>query len=107
MASRIILNAFEMTCVSHQAAGTWRHPDSQAWKYKDLDYWVDLAKLLERGYFDSVFLTLADTPLALGVALFAFGAAQLIVRGDNDTFGTCLQGTFSNPLDHGFAVNVG
>lgn len=56
MASRIILNAFEMTCVSHQAAGTWRHPDSQAWKYKDLDYWVDLAKLLERGYFDSVFI---------------------------------------------------
>ena len=56
MASRIILNAFEMTCVSHQAAGTWRHPDSQAWKYKDLDYWIDLAKLLERGYFDSVFI---------------------------------------------------
>lgn len=56
MASRIILNAFEMTCVSHQAAGTWRHPDSQAWKYKDLDYWVELAKLLERGYFDSVFI---------------------------------------------------
>jgi FMN-dependent oxidoreductase (nitrilotriacetate monooxygenase family) len=56
MASRIILNAFEMTCVSHQAAGTWRHPDSQAWKYKDIDYWVELAKLLERGYFDSVFI---------------------------------------------------
>lgn len=56
MASRIILNAFEMTCVSHQAAGTWRHPDSQAWKYKDLDYWIDLAKLLEHGYFDSVFI---------------------------------------------------
>lgn len=56
MASRIILNAFEMTCVSHQAAGTWRHPDSRAWKYKDLDYWVELAKLLERGYFDSVFI---------------------------------------------------
>ncbi|TBU98622.1 LLM class flavin-dependent oxidoreductase [Stutzerimonas kirkiae] len=56
MASRIILNAFDMTCVSHQAAGTWRHPDSQAWKYKDLDYWVDLAKLLERGHFDSLFI---------------------------------------------------
>ncbi|MBB3105040.1 LLM class flavin-dependent oxidoreductase [Azomonas macrocytogenes] len=56
MASRIILNAFDMTCVSHQAAGTWRHPESQAWKYKDLDYWVDLAKLLERGYFDSLFI---------------------------------------------------
>lgn len=56
MPSRIILNAFDMTCVSHQAAGTWRHPQSQAWRYNDLDYWVDLAKLLERGYFDSLFI---------------------------------------------------
>lgn len=54
--SRIILNAFDMTCVSHQAAGTWRHPDSQAWKYKDLDYWVDLSQLLESGFFDSLFI---------------------------------------------------
>jgi FMN-dependent oxidoreductase (nitrilotriacetate monooxygenase family) len=53
---RMILNAFDMTCVSHQAAGTWRHPDSQAWRYKDLEYWTELAKLLERGRFDSLFI---------------------------------------------------
>lgn len=53
---RMILNAFDMTCVSHQAAGTWRHPDSQAWRYKDLEYWTDLAKVLERGRFDAIFI---------------------------------------------------
>ena len=56
MSKRIILNAFDMTCVSHQSAGTWRHPESQAHRYKDLEYWTDLAKLLERGRFDSIFI---------------------------------------------------
>lgn len=53
---RIILNAFDMTCVTHQSAGTWRHPGSRAHEYKDLAYWTDLAKLLERGCFDSLFI---------------------------------------------------
>ncbi len=56
MASRIILNAFDMTCISHQSAGTWRHPRSNATGYKDLEYWTELAKLLERGRFDSLFI---------------------------------------------------
>ncbi|MGJ8514849.1 LLM class flavin-dependent oxidoreductase [Carnimonas bestiolae] len=56
MSRRIILNAFDMTCVSHQAAGTWRHPNNQAWRYKDIDYWTELAQLLERGGFDSLFI---------------------------------------------------
>ena len=56
MSQRIILNAFDMTCVSHQAAGTWRHPDNRADTYKDLDYWIDLARLLESGGFDSLFI---------------------------------------------------
>ncbi|SDQ12555.1 LLM class flavin-dependent oxidoreductase [Quadrisphaera sp. DSM 44207] len=56
MGQRIILNAFDMTCITHQSAGTWRHPDSQAWRYNDLEYWTDLARLLERGRFDSLFI---------------------------------------------------
>lgn len=56
MAQRIVLNAFDMTCVTHQSAGTWRHPDSQAWRYNTLEYWTDLARLLERGRFDSLFI---------------------------------------------------
>jgi dimethyl-sulfide monooxygenase len=56
MPRRIVLNAFDMTCVTHQSAGTWRHPDSQAWNYNTLEYWTELAQLLERGKFDSLFI---------------------------------------------------
>ncbi len=56
MTRRIIFNAFDMSCVTHQAPGLWRHPDNQADRYNDLDYWVDLAKLLERGTFDAIFI---------------------------------------------------
>lgn len=53
---RIILNAFEMSCVTHQAPGLWRHPDNRADEYHRLSYWVELATLLERGGFDALFL---------------------------------------------------
>ncbi|OQJ49622.1 5,10-methylene tetrahydromethanopterin reductase [Clavibacter sepedonicus] len=45
-----------MSCVTHQAPGLWRHPDNEAHRYGDLDYWVDLARLLERGRFDALFI---------------------------------------------------
>jgi FMN-dependent oxidoreductase (nitrilotriacetate monooxygenase family) len=54
--NRMVLNCFDMTCVSHQSAGTWRHPNSQAWRYNEIDYWVNLAKELERGFFDCMFI---------------------------------------------------
>ncbi|WP_225220836.1 LLM class flavin-dependent oxidoreductase [Bacillus norwichensis] len=53
---RIYLNAFEMNCVGHQSPGLWRHPEDQSERYKDLDYWVDLAKTLEKGRFDGIFI---------------------------------------------------
>ncbi|UCR88095.1 LLM class flavin-dependent oxidoreductase [Mycetocola spongiae] len=56
MASRIILNAFDMGCVTHQSPGLWRHPDNRADEYNTLGYWTNLAKLLERGKFDALFL---------------------------------------------------
>ncbi len=56
LAREICLNAFDMNCVAHIVAGTWRHPESQAQRYKDLRYWTDLAKLLERGLFDGIFI---------------------------------------------------
>ena len=56
MSKRIILNAFDMTCVSHQSAGTWRHPASRAWNYNDIDYWTGIARELERGFFDCLFI---------------------------------------------------
>jgi long-chain alkane monooxygenase len=57
---RIHLNAFKMAGVGHTAIGLWRHPDNQASRYKDLDYWIETAKTLERGKFDSLFI--ADFP---------------------------------------------
>ncbi|GAB2529424.1 LLM class flavin-dependent oxidoreductase [Paramicrobacterium agarici] len=53
---RIRFNAFDMTCIVHQSPGLWAHPDDQSTRYNDLDYWVDLAKLLERGKFDGLFI---------------------------------------------------
>ncbi|MFT4235018.1 MAG: LLM class flavin-dependent oxidoreductase [Microbacterium sp.] len=56
MGARIILNAFDMTCVTHQAPGLWRHPANRADEYNTLEYWIELAKLLERGGFDALFI---------------------------------------------------
>lgn len=53
---RIYLNAFDMNCVAHQSPGLWRHPKDQADRYKDIDYWVNLAKTLEKGKFDGLFI---------------------------------------------------
>jgi FMN-dependent oxidoreductase (nitrilotriacetate monooxygenase family) len=53
---QIILNAFEMTSAMHNSHGFWKHPKSKRHRgYKDLDYWIEYAKLLERGMFDAVF----------------------------------------------------
>lgn len=54
--TRIYLNAFDMACVGHQSAGLWRHPDDQGHRYRELGYWTDLARTLEAGGFDALFL---------------------------------------------------
>ncbi|MBB3193660.1 LLM class flavin-dependent oxidoreductase [Roseateles terrae] len=52
----IRFNAFTMNTVGHQSPGLWTHPRDQSHRYTDPQYWQDLARLLERGQFDSVFL---------------------------------------------------
>jgi long-chain alkane monooxygenase len=52
----IRLNAFEMNTVGHQSPGLWAHPRDRSASYTDLDYWIGLAKTLERGKFDGIFL---------------------------------------------------
>lgn len=54
--SRISLNAFDMTTPSHQSPGLWRHPENRAHTYNTLEYWTDLARTLEAGTFDALFL---------------------------------------------------
>ena len=71
-----------MNCVGHQSPGLWTHPRDRSDSYNTLDYWVDLARTLERGIFDAIFL--ADV---LGV--------YDVYRGSADT-----------ALEHGVQVPV-
>jgi FMN-dependent oxidoreductase (nitrilotriacetate monooxygenase family) len=73
--SRIQFNAFDMSCIMHQSPGLWSHPQDQSTRYKDLDYWVELAKLLEKGKFDGLFI--ADV---LGVYDTYQGSADASIR---------------------------
>ncbi|WP_043734095.1 hypothetical protein [Nocardia asiatica] len=61
MTRRIRFNAFDMNCVAHQSPGLWRHPDDQSHRYKELGYWTELAKLLERGCRRSITAPTADS----------------------------------------------
>jgi alkanesulfonate monooxygenase len=56
MPRQIRLNAFDMNCVGHQSPGLWTHPRDRADRYNTLDHWVELARILERGKFDALFL---------------------------------------------------
>jgi FMN-dependent oxidoreductase (nitrilotriacetate monooxygenase family) len=53
---RLVLNLFEMNCVSHITHGLWRLPDNNRERFNDIEYWTELAQLLEAGGFDAVFL---------------------------------------------------
>ena len=52
----LILNAFTMNSVGHLSAGSWRHPRDRSRRYTDLRYWTELARTLERGLIDAVFI---------------------------------------------------
>lgn len=56
MSKKIHLNAFEMNCVGHISHGLWKHPRNKRHCYTNLDYWTELACLLEKGLFDAIFL---------------------------------------------------
>jgi len=53
---QLILKAFDMNCVGHIQQGLWTHPRDRSPEYCSLSYWVELARLLERGLFDGLFL---------------------------------------------------
>lgn len=76
MAQQIRLNAFTMNTVGHLSPGLWRHPRDESRRYLDLDYWVELARTLERGLIDAVFL--ADV---LGVYDVYGGSRDAALRG--------------------------
>ncbi|WP_036435572.1 NtaA/DmoA family FMN-dependent monooxygenase [Mycobacterium sp. URHB0044] len=101
----IILNGFSMNSVSHVNYGLWRHPRDQTHRYTTIDYWVELATILDRGRFDTFFL--AD---ALGLLDTYGGTAAASLR-------TGTQSPVDDPLllvaalaaattDLGFGVTV-
>ena len=75
MSREIRLNAFDMNCVGHQSPGLWTHPRDISDRYKDLEYWTELAQILERGKFDGLFI--ADV---LGVYDVYHGSAEHAIR---------------------------
>ncbi|KHL75449.1 N5,N10-methylene tetrahydromethanopterin reductase [Pseudomonas putida] len=56
MARHILLNAFNMNCIGHINHGLWTHPRDTSTQYTSISYWTDLARLLERGLFDGLFI---------------------------------------------------
>jgi long-chain alkane monooxygenase len=56
MPKRLIFNGFSMNAVSHVFHGLWRRHDTKQTAFNDLETWVELAELLERGKFDSLFV---------------------------------------------------
>lgn len=53
---QLLLNAFDMSCVGHINHGLWTHPRDESHRFNELSYWTDLAKTLETGLFDGLFI---------------------------------------------------
>jgi FMN-dependent oxidoreductase (nitrilotriacetate monooxygenase family) len=53
---QLILNLFEMACISHITHGLWPLPGNNRHRFDELEYWTELAEILEDGGFDAVFL---------------------------------------------------
>lgn len=76
MSKPIRFNAFSMNAATHQSPGLWRHPRNTSTDFNRLSYWTGLARLLERGRFDALFI--ADV---LGVYDVYQGGPEAALRG--------------------------
>ena len=76
MSREIHFNAFDMNCVGHIQQGLWRHPRDRSADYRDIHYWMDYAKKLEKGLFDGIFF--ADV---VGVYDVYAGNPDAAIRG--------------------------
>jgi FMN-dependent oxidoreductase (nitrilotriacetate monooxygenase family) len=53
---QISVNAFNMNCIGHINHGLWTHPRDRSTEFNTLAYWTELAKTLENGLFDTIFI---------------------------------------------------
>ncbi len=72
----IRLNAFDMACIGHIQQGMWTHPRDRSTEYGNIAYWMELARTLEQGGFDALFL--ADV---LGVYDVLGGSPDAAIKG--------------------------
>lgn len=56
MSKQIRVNGFEMATPGHINHGLWRLPGNRRVDYNKLDYWIELARVAEKGLFDAIFL---------------------------------------------------
>ena len=57
MKKKIHMNAFTQCCIGHHSIGQWKHPlDKPLDGYRNVHYWIELARILEAGFFDTLFL---------------------------------------------------
>lgn len=104
---QIRLNAFNMNCVGHIHHGLWKHPRDNSVDYTKPAYWTELAQLLERGLFDSVFL--ADIVgvydvLGGGIDVTAREAVQLPVN--DPTYVVPIMAQATKHLGFGVTANL-
>jgi long-chain alkane monooxygenase len=77
MSKQIHLNLFEMNCVSHITHGMWTHPENTRERFNDIEFWTELAQLLEYATFDAMFI--ADVIGAYDV--FRGGPETSVIEG--------------------------
>jgi FMN-dependent oxidoreductase (nitrilotriacetate monooxygenase family) len=53
---KIIFNAFETNSPGFTPPGQWTNPRDRAVDYLNIEHWAELARLLERGKFDGIFI---------------------------------------------------
>jgi len=56
MTRQLILNAFDTNAVGFTPSGQWTDPRDRAMNYTTMEYWANLARVLEGGLFDGIFL---------------------------------------------------
>lgn len=74
---KLIVNLFEMACVSHITHGLWVLEDNNRHRTADIDYWTEVAEVSEEAGFDAIFL--ADVVGAYDV--FRGGPATALREG--------------------------
>ncbi|MBY0295721.1 MAG: LLM class flavin-dependent oxidoreductase [Methylobacterium sp.] len=75
MPKPIRVNGFAIHSPVHLSPGLWRHPRDRSLSVNTLAYWTDLARLLERGLFETLFI--AD---GLGIHDVYGGSAEAALR---------------------------